>query len=479
MAVTGSSITTVVAQAPFPEQVTVDQLAINVLYVVAACAVLLIIAGLAMVEAGLVAKRNFQDVVLQKMGAALIGGMSFAIVGYGIWNWQFYTALEVPNAFSQAIKDWWIGGSAVNELSHRLDPAVVPHADSLQIFLAFNIAFGALVCALIHSVGIERMKPAATYTICALVGGIVFPFTLYLTWGSASPLTAAGTHDYVGLYAAYIFVGVFGLFLVWRLGPRLGAFRAHPRTPGPVPNNLGLTAIGVLIMLFAIPLLVLGCGYFAAEAGYNGISMSESAIGVVFNNVFVALCGGGITGLLLAYRTKNSLFFMLGPLAGYVSGAAAFDVVTPLEMFLISLPAPLFMYGVYKLLYRFGLDERRIIPLGLGAGVYGVLIVGIVEWGTPTGGYFGIEEGTYAFLGAEINLWWQLIGLVSIAAIALVSAVVIVLGVEKTIGLRITEEQEIEGLDLTYWPTPIPRDDGEILVAGEPLPEGAGARAAI
>ena len=63
--------------------------------------------------------------------------------------------------------------------------------------------------------------------------------------------------------------------------------------------------------------------------------------------------------MILAYRTKNSLVFMLGPLAGYVSGAAAFDVVTPWEMFLISLPAPLIMYGVYKLLYRVGLDERR------------------------------------------------------------------------------------------------------------------------
>lgn len=474
-----TTVSSFLAQAPFPEQVTTDLFAVNVLYVVAASAVLLIIAGLAMIEAGLVAHRNFQDVVLQKMGAALIGGMAFAIVGYGIWNWQFYTALGVPDPFSQAIKDWWIGGSAVNEFAHRLDPEVVPHADALQIFLAFNIAFGALVCALIHSVGLERMKPAATYIISALVGGIVFPFTLYLTWGSASPLTTAGTHDYVGLFAAYIFVAFFGLFLVWRLGPRLGAFRADRRTPGPVPNNLGLTAIGVLVILFAIPLLVLGCGYFTPGEGYNGISMSESAIGTVFNNVFVALCAGGITGLIIAYLTKNSLFFMLGPIAGYVSGAAAFDVVYPWEMFLIALPAPILMYGVYKLLYRVGLDERRIIPLGLGPGVYGVLIVGIVEWGTPTGGYFGIEEGKYAFLGSEINLWWQLIGLGSIAAIALVSAIVIVLGVEKTVGLRVTEEEEIAGLDLTYWPTPLPRDDGEIVVGGEPLPEGSGARAAI
>lgn len=472
-------MSTLLAQAPFPDQVTTDLFAVNVLYVVAASAVLLIIAGLAMIESGLVAHRNFQDVVLQKLGAAFIGGLAFAIVGYGIWNWQFYTALGVPDAFSTAIKDWWIGGSAVNEFAHRLDPEVVPHADALQIFLAFNIAFGALVCALIHSVGLERMKPSATYIISALVGGIVFPFTLYLTWGSASPLTTEGTHDYVGVYAAYLFVAIFGLFLAWRLGPRLGAFRTDPRTHGPVPNNLSLTALGVLLLLFAIPLLVLGCGYFTPGEGYNGISMSESALGTVFNNVFVALCAGAITGMLIAYREKNSLFFMLGPIAGYVSGAAAFDVLMPWEMLLIALPAPLFMYAVYKLLVRWGIDERRIIPLGLGPGLYGVLMVGIVKWGTPTGGYFGIEDGKYAFLGAEINLWWQLIGVGVIAAIALVSAVVIVLGVEKTVGLRVSEEEEIAGLDVTYWPTTPPEDDEDLLVGGQPLPAGTGARAAI
>jgi ammonia channel protein AmtB len=206
--------------------------------------------------------------------------------------------------------------------------------------------------------------------------------------------------------------------------------------------------------------------------------MSESSVGVVFNNVFVALCGGTITGAVIAYRERNSLFLMLGPIAGYVSGTAAFDVVVPWEMFLISLPAPFFLLAVYKLLLRVGIDERRIIPLGLGSGVYGALIVGIVEWGTPTGGYFGIEEGKYAFLGAEINLWWQLIGLAVITAIALVSAVVIVLGVEKTIGLRVSEDQEVQGLDLTYWPTPLPVEQ-EIAVDSHPLPEGEGARAAI
>lgn len=473
------SFSSMLAQAPFPDQVTTDLFSVNVLYVIAAASVMLVIFGLALIDVGLVARRNIQDVVVQKLGASLIGAMAFAIVGYGIWNWQFYTALGVPNAFSQAISDWWLGGFALNDFAHRLDSAVVPHADALQIFLAFNMAFGGLICALIHSLGMERMKPSATYIISAIVGGIVFPFTLYLTWGSASPLTANGTHDYVGLFAAYIFLGFFGLVLVWRLGPRLGAFEPHPRTSGPVPNNLGLTASGVLVLLFAIPLLMLGCGYFTPGEGYNGISMSESGIGVAFNNVFVAFCGGALTGFLIAYKEKNSLFAILGPIAGYVSGAAAFDVVTPWEMFLISLPAPLLMYLVYKWLYKSRLDERRIIPLGIGCGVYGALIVGVVQWGTPTGGYFGVEEGTYAFLGSEINLWWQLIGVGATAAIALVSAVVIVVGVEKTVGLRISEEQEIAGLDLSYWPSPIPREDEEILVAGQPLPEGTGAREGI
>ena len=108
---------------------------------------------------------------------------------------------------------------------------------------------------------------------------------------------------------------------------------------------------------------------------------------------------------------------MLGPFAGYVAGSNAFDIYSPWEMFLVSAAAPLVAYAVYEWTHRREFDEHKLIPLFLGVGSYGLLISGVLNWGTPVGGYFGIESGDYAFQNAEVNLLWQAIGLaVCIAA---------------------------------------------------------------
>ena len=79
--------------------------------------------------------------------------------------------------------------------------------------------------------------------------------------------------------------------------------------------------------MFAIPFIALGCGYWIPDLGYFGISMTTSGLGVVFNNVFIAYAVGGVVGGLIAYRTGN-VIHAFGPLAGYVAGNAALDVVS-------------------------------------------------------------------------------------------------------------------------------------------------------
>jgi ammonia channel protein AmtB len=114
-----------------------------------------------------------------------------------------------------------------------------------------------------------------------------------------------------------------------------------------------------------------------------------------------------VVGALIAYRTKNVPHALLGPLAGYVAGTAAFDVVSTWQMMLIALGGPLFAWMVYDWLHRREIDETKVIPLGLGAGIYGAIVVGFAQRHEKTGGYFGLEEGTYAFQGSEITPYWQ------------------------------------------------------------------------
>jgi len=439
------------AQQVFSDQVTSEEFSQTAFYMLATAAVVLAIGGMCLVDLGLVQRKNVLDTCMQKLIGSLIGGFSFAIVGYAVWNWQYNTAFEVPNSLGQSISDWWLGGTNLVTFSQNLDPAVVPHADVLQVFLPFNMAFAAVVCSFIHSIGIERMKASAFYIICGVVGGVIFPVVLYLMWGSVSPLTARGVHDFVGVFPLYIFVGFFGLLLAWRLGPRLGAFSRHAETAGPAPYNQGLTAVGVGLLLFAISIFAMGCGFFIPGEGYYGITWTTSGLGITISNVVMAFCAGALGGAVVGYLTRNLIIAMTGPLAGWIAIASGADILKPWEVAIISGVAPIVALIGYTLLLRLRVDEKKIVPLGLFVGVYGCLAVGLFAWGTPTGGYPGIDSGTYAFQGAEVNVLWQAIGIAGTAVLAIVAGGLLIAIVEKTVGLRVNEADEIRGLDLTYW----------------------------
>jgi ammonium transporter, Amt family len=160
-----------------------------------------------------------------------------------------------------------------------------------------------------------------------------------------------------------------------------------------------------------------------------------------------------LTGALIAYRTKKYIYTLLGPFAGYVAGAPAFDIYEPYQMFLVSLVAPFVAYAVYEWMQRREIDEHKLGPLFLGVGSYGILIVGLIAWGTPQSGYFGIEEGTYEYQHAEVNLLWQAVGLAIAIGVGWLTATVLAAVLERTIGLRVDEDVLVEGYDLHYWDT--------------------------
>ena len=438
--------------ATFKDQVTTDQFSQNFFYAMATVAVVLAVAGLCFVEAGLVQRRNVLDSIVQKLTGFMIGTAAYAAIGFAIWNWQFYDAFGVKNAYSQAISDWWLGGGLFRTVAQNVDPASAPGVSNSQIFFVFLAVYGGFICVLLHFAGSERLKAGPYYVMCALIGGIVYPVLLWLTWGSTSPLTNNGTHDFVGVFTAYIFVAALGLFLARRLGPRAGLFEPHPTNGAWAPYNVALSGIGVLILMFAIPLIVLGCGYFIPGQGYYGIAMSTSSFGLVFGNVFMGFCGGAIAGAWLGYRTKNPVHVLLGPISGYLGGVSGFDVLKPWEMLLIGFIGPFVVAYVYNWLHDRRIDESKVVPLGASALV-GAIIVSFVAWGTKTGGYIGIDSGKFAFQNAEITPWWQLIGVaVTLVAAALCAGVFVLL--DRTIGLRVSEEEETVGADLTRWNIP-------------------------
>jgi ammonia channel protein AmtB len=97
------------------------------------------------------------------------------------------------------------------------------------------------------------------------------------------------------------------------------------------------------------------------------------------------------------------------------------------------------------------IDEHKIIPLLLGVASYGLLMAGLIGWGTPQSGYFGVEEGDYAYQHAEMNVGWQALGLAVCIAAGLVTAWILAFVLERTVGLRAPEEAIVGGYDRYYW----------------------------
>jgi ammonia channel protein AmtB len=446
-------ITTLFAQGQtvFPEQVTTNQLAQNIVYASGTVGALVILAGLLLVDVGGVRRVNVFDTVIQKLIAFFIGFVVYFLIGFAIWNWQYYVAFDVADPYLQSIKDWWLGGSLTSTLAQQADPEVTPALNNQQIFIFFLACFAGIVNVLIGLAVTERIKPAAYYVISA-VCAVVSSLLSWLTWGSTGPLTNLGYHDFFGSGFVYVFSGAVALVLVRALGQRPGMYRPH-RVVGEYRSyNLGVTTIGLVMIIGGLPFVILSCGFFfEPEALFVGVNMSDTSIGIAFNNLGLAWAGGMLTGAVIAYKTKKYIYTLLGPFAGYVSGAPAFDVYEPWQMFLVAAAAPLVAYAVYEWMQKREIDEHKLIPLFLGVGSYGLLMVGLIDWGTPGGGYFGVTEGDYAFQNAEMNVGWQALGLVVCIGAGLATGFVMTFILERTIGLRASEDVQVAGYDLRYW----------------------------
>lgn len=448
--------TLISAAEPFGDQVSSDAFVQNFFYIVAATAVVLALLGLILIDAGLVRRQNVLSTAIQKLIAFAVGTAAYMVAGFALWNYQYNKAFDVPNGFTQALKDWWFGGNFMNDFAQNVDPAVAPGVGNSQIFFVFLAVYGGFICALVHTAVSERIRSAPFYIISAAIGGVIYPIVLWLTWGSTSPLTNAGTHDFVGTYSAYIFAGFFGLVLTIKLKPRLGLF-PRPGVPSTwVPNDVPLALLGVVVLLFAAPFIVMGCGFFIPDDGYYGISMTTSGLGLVFTNVFVSFVVGGIVGGILAYATRNPVHAILGPVAGYVANTSGFDVFKPWETVLVAIAGPLTVAAAYTWVNKRGIDDSKVFPLACAA-IVGNVLVGLLAWGTPTGGYFGLE-GDYGFQHAEINLWWQLIGIIVTVGIAVISAWLLVTVLGLFMELRVSAEDELNGIDAARWS---PREEPE------------------
>jgi Amt family ammonium transporter len=433
----------------FAGQVTLNSLVQNLVYASGTVGAILVVVGLLLIDAGAIRRKNRYNAVIEKMIGFFISFATYFLVGFGFWAAQFY--IMGGNTLSDSMKDWWAGGELANSLAQNVDPAVFPGINNFQIFIFFLACFAGMGNILLHFAITERIKASAFYIIC-FVSTIVSSVLSWWTWGSVGPLTNLGFHDFFGVGFVYLFPTGMAMVFVRQLGARPGIYSPHPKVSEYRYPNVALSACGIMLIFAGLPMVILSClFFFDPEALALSVTMANTSVGIAMNNYGVAWAGGMIMGAIIAYKTRNYIYLLLGPLAGYVSGASGFDVYVPWQMFLVALGGPIVAYVVYEFTQKRNIDEHKLFPLFAGSGVYGLLMVGLLKSGTPRGGYFGITEGEYAFQHGEIGILMQIVGIVVCLGMGIVTAAILSPILKATVGLHVSDDEQAEGLDVVNW----------------------------
>jgi Amt family ammonium transporter len=289
--------------------------------------------------------------------------------------------------------------------------------------------FAATAATIVSGAVAERVKLGPFMIFTILYVGLVYPIVGSWQWGggflSSLGGDEAGFYDFAGSTLVHSVGGWAALVAVWLLGARIGKFGEDGKAKAIPGHNIPLATGGVLILWL---------GWF----GFNGgsvLSADPAATSLVLVTTSLAAAAGGISAFIfstLAYKNYDLTMFLNGILGGLVGITAGADQMSPNEAVLIGLIAGAIIVGAVALIDRIRLDD----PVGAIA-VH--LICGI--WGTLAVGIFGAKAGVDQFL-------YQLAGVAAAGAFCISTSFLILFILKKTVGIRVSRDEEMEGLDL-------------------------------
>lgn len=382
---------------------------------VALCAALIFFmeGGFALLEAGFVRSKNAMSIIAKVIIDIIFGGMAFFIVGFGI----AYGASNGWFAF-----DLGISG---NDLGLGLNI-------SNKLFWFIQLGFAIAAISIVSGALAERMK-LVSYTIYVVAFcAIIYPLVANWVWNPNGWLAARGFNDFAGSGAVHAMGGFAALAAAIVLGPRIGKYN-RDRSANTIPgHNLPLAAIGAFILWF---------GWFGFNPGSTlGAVGNWELIGTVVTNTFLASAAGGISTMIYTYYSYGKIDITMvinGVLAGLVGITAGCNVVEAHSAIIIGAIAGVLVDVAVIFIDKLQIDD----PVGAVAvhginGLFGTLAVGLFA-----------AEGGLLFGGGSALFVTQLIGVITIASFSFVVTYILFKIIDKTIGIRISREEEIAGID--------------------------------
>jgi ammonium transporter, Amt family len=389
-----------------------------------AALVLLMLPGLAFFYGGMTRAKSVLNMMMMVMGAVFLVGIQWVLYGYSL---TFGSGNALIGSFSEYI--------GLESLMTDDPTATYP----AMAFVAFQAMFAVITVALIAGAVADRTKFGAWMIFAGIWATLVYFPVAHWVWASGGwifegmgPLNGTPAIDFAGGTAVHINAGAAGLALAIVLGKRLG----WPKTPMK-PHNLTLVMIGAGLLWF---------GWFGFNAGSALAANNTSA--VVFLNTFVATCAAG-AGWLIVEKIRDGHATSLGAASGIVAGLVAItpacSSVSPIGAIILGAVAGVLCALAVGLKYRFGYDDSLdVVGVHLVGGLAGTLLIGLLATEAAPAGVNGLFYG-----GGLTQFWSQLVAAMAVMVYSFVVAMIIGLAIHKTMGMRIPEEDEITGIDLT------------------------------
>lgn len=387
--------------------------------------VLLMTPGLALFYGGMSRRKSVLNMMMMSFSAIGVVGVLWVIVGYSV------SAGDTVGG--------WFGNPASDFGMQSIFQSGVDEAEGTEadlILAAFGATFAIITVALISGAVADRMKFSAWLVFAALWAVIVYSPVSHWVWGGGllssdylfSDLTAP--QDIAGGTVVHINAGVAALVLVLLLGKRKG-FGKEPMRP----HNLTLVMLGAALLWF---------GWF----GFNAGSWWEADVfaAQIWLNTLVATAAG-MLGWLLLEKLRDGKATSLGSASGVVAGLVAITPaglsVSPLGAITLGFIAGILSALAVGLKYKLGYDDSLdVVGVHLVAGLWGTIAVGLFATDVNAFGDAGLFYG-----GGASLLVSQIIAAVVVMAYSAIATLIIGLAIKFTIGLRVSDEDEVAGID--------------------------------
>ncbi len=391
----------------------------GVWFLIGAALVFWMQAGFAMVEAGFTRAKNTGNILMKNLMDFCIGTAVFILIGFGLL----------------------LGEDAAGLIGKPGFDIFTAYESFDWSNFVFNLVFCATTATIVSGAMAERTKFLSYCIYSAVISALIYPIEAHWIWGGGW-LSQLGFHDFAGSCAIHMVGGISALIGAKMLGPRIGKFTKDKSGritkvnafPG---HNLPLGCLGVFILWL---------GWY----GFNGAAAtSVEQLGSIFLTTTVAPAIATVTCMIftwIKYGKPDVSMCLNASLAGLVGITAGCDVTDCLGAAVIGAVAGLLVvFGIWFLDYKLHVDD----PVGAVAvhclnGIWGTIAVGLFATtsapgnDTLTGLFYG---GGFSLLGK------QLIGFISVAAWTAVTITIAFLVIRATVGLRVSEEEEIVGLD--------------------------------